>query len=150
MRSQPSGLGDIVSGLVMVGLSGRITLVSAPLIVLASVAGAAVLLSTGVILHSATFWLGRTEAASRQLYEAILLFGLYPDTLFGGPLRIVLFTIIPAGFVGYLPAKLIREPSMPTALAILASVAIYCVAATWVFRRGLRSYSSGSRFLTFG
>jgi ABC-2 type transport system permease protein len=150
MRAQPSGVGDIASGLVMIGLSGRVTLLSVPVILVAGLAGAVVLVSTGVILHSAAFWLGRTSTASRQLYEATLLFSLYPDTLFGGPVRVALFTIFPGAFVGYLPSRLIREPSVSTAGIILASAVIYGTAARWVFQRGLGSYSSGSRFVTFG
>jgi ABC-2 type transport system permease protein len=150
LRSQPSGLGDIVSGLVMIGLSNRVGVAGIPLVVAASLAGASVLVATAVLLHSAAFWLGRTEAASRQLYEATLLFSLYPDTLFGGPMRLILFTVIPAGFVGYLPAQLIRAPTAGIALMIALGVAVYSLVAVWVFQRGLRSYSSGSRFATFG
>jgi ABC-2 type transport system permease protein len=150
MRSQPAGLGDLVSGLVMIGLSGRVTVFSVPVIIVAGFAGAIVLVSTAVILHSSAFWLGRTNAASRQLYEATLLISLYPDTLFGGPVRLALFTVFPGAFVGYLPSRLIQEPSWTTGIIILASVVIYASAARWVFRRGLRSYSSGSRFVTFG
>lgn len=150
MRSQPSGLGDIVSGLIMIGLSGRVTLLSAPIIAVAGVAGAAVLVSMSVVYHSAAFWLGRTNTASRQLYESTLLFSLYPDTLFGGPVRLALFTIFPGAFIGYLPSRLIREPSWTTGVIILLSVIVYGWIARWVFHRGLRSYSSGSRFVTFG
>jgi ABC-2 type transport system permease protein len=147
-RSQPSGLGDLVSGLVMIGLSGRVS--GVPVVIFAGVAGAAVLVATGVILHSSAFWLGRTDTASRQLYEGTLLFSLYPDTLFGGPVRLLLFTLFPAGFVGFLPSHLIRTPTASGALMIAAGVIAYWTAAVWVFRRGLRSYSSGSRFATFG
>ena len=150
LRSQPSGLGDIVSGLVMIGLSGRVTLMGIPVVIVAGIAGAVVLVSTAVLVHSAAFWLGRTESASRQLYEVTLMFSLYPDTLFTGPIRWMLFTVIPAGFVGYLPAELIRTPAAWTAVAIAAGVTAYTVAAAWVFERGLRVYSSGSRFATFG
>ena len=150
LRSQPSGLGDIVSGLVMVALSGRVTLLGIPVVLAAAVASAVVLVSTAVLFHSAAFWLGRTESASRQLYEVTLMFSLYPDTLFTGPMRWLLFTVIPAGFVGYLPAELIRAPSLWTAVAIAGAVAGYAVVASWVFARGLRVYSSGSRFATFG
>lgn len=150
LRSQPSGLGDIVSGLIMIGLSGRVTTMGIPVVIAAAVAGAVVLVATAVLVHSAAFWLGRTESASRQLYEVTLMFSLYPDTLFTGPMRWILFTIIPAGFVGYLPAELIRAPAMGTAVAIVAGVAAYCVVAAWVFARGLRVYNSGSRFATFG
>ncbi|HSQ33265.1 MAG TPA: ABC-2 family transporter protein, partial [Gemmatimonadaceae bacterium] len=150
LRSQPSGLGDIVSGLVMIALSGRVTLMGIPVVIAAGIAGAAVLMSTAVLVHSAAFWLGRTESASRQLYEVTIMFSLYPDTLFTGPMRWILFTVIPAGFVGYLPAALIRAPSVWTAVSIGAGVTVYAFAAAWVFGRGLRVYSSGSRFATFG
>lgn len=150
LRSQPSGLGDIASGLVMIALSGRVTLLGIPVVLAAGMAGAVVLVSTAVLLHSAAFWLGRTESASGQLYEVTLMFSLYPDTLFTGPMRWVLFTVIPAGFVGYLPAALIRAPTPGSALAIGAGVAAYAVLASRVFARGLRVYSSGSRFATFG
>jgi ABC-2 type transport system permease protein len=150
LRSQPSGLGDVLSGLIMIALSGRVTLLGVPLVLAAGVAGAAVLLSTAVAMHSAAFWLGRTESVSRQLYEVTLMFSLYPDTLFTGPMRWILFTVIPAGFVGYLPAEFLRAPAALTALAIAGGVAAYAAAAVWVFMRGLRAYSSGSRFATFG
>src|SRR5688500_1679988 len=104
LRSQPSGLGDIVSGLVMIGLSARVGLTGIPVVIVAGIGGAVVLAATAVLLHSAAFWLGRTESASRQLYEATLLFSLYPDTLFMGPLRWILFMLAPAGAVRYLPA----------------------------------------------
>jgi ABC-2 type transport system permease protein len=149
LRSQPSGLGDIVSGLAMIGLSGKVTLFAVPLIVGASLAGAVVLVATAVLLHSAAFWLGRTESASRQMYEVILMFSLYPDTLFTGPLRWLLFSIVPAAFVGYLPAQLIRAPSVGTAVLIAAGTLAYAAIAAFVFDRGLRVYSSGGRFATF-
>jgi ABC-2 type transport system permease protein len=150
LRSQPSGLGDVVSGLVMIALSGRVTMLGIPVVLAAGIAGAVVLISTAVLMHSAAFWLGRTESASRQLYEVTLMFSLYPDTLFTGPMRWILYTVIPAGFVGYLPAELIRVPTAWTAMAIAGGVVAYVGVAVWVFERGLRAYSSGSRFATFG
>jgi ABC-2 type transport system permease protein len=150
LRSQPSGLGDVVSGLVMIALSGRVTILGIPVVVAAGIAGAAVLVSTAVLMHSAAFWLGRTESASRQLYEVTLMFSLYPDSLFTGPMRWILYTVIPAGFVGYLPAELIRVPTAGTAMAVAGGVVAYVVVAVWVFHRGLRAYGSGNRFATFG
>ena len=150
LRSQPSGLGDVISGFAMIALSGRVGVLDIPTVLFAGIAGALVLVATSVLIHSSAFWLGRTETASRQAYEVTLLFSLYPDTLFGGPMRLVLFTLIPAGFVGYLPAELIRTPSFATAFIIALGSAAYLLLAVMVFRRGLRSYASGSRFATFG
>lgn len=64
--------------------------------------------------------------------------------------RWALFTLIPAGFVGYLPSHLVRAPAAETAMWVALGVAAYAALAIWVYQRGLRTYSSGSRFATFG
>lgn len=150
LKSQPSGIGDIVSGIIMIALSGRASSATIPVAIFAAIAGAVVLVATAVLFHSSAFWLGRTDTASRQLYEGTLMFSLYPDTLFGGPMRWVLFTILPAGFIGYLPADLIKSPSASVAGMLTVGVIVYAALARWVFNRGLRSYCGGSRFVTFG
>ena len=62
----------------------------------------------------------------------------------------MLFTVLPAGFVGYLPVQIVRQPSIVSIAMLAAGAATYLTIATWVFGRGLRRYASGSRFVTFG
>jgi ABC-2 type transport system permease protein len=90
------------------------------------------------------------ETLARQLWELLITFSLYPEPLFGGVLRLVLFTLLPAGFVGYVPARLVQHPSAGAALLLAAGVCAYLAIAVAVFDRGLRRYSSGSRFSMFG
>jgi ABC-2 type transport system permease protein len=61
-------------------------------------------------------------------------------------MKIVLFTIIPADFVSYLPVALLREPSLATLGGALGGAALYAALAVWLFHRGLRRYASGNRF----
>ncbi len=150
LRSQASGIGDFASGIVMITLSGVVHPIMLPAMALAIVSSAMVLVASGVLFNSLAFWLGRVEAATRQLFESLVTFALYPEPLFGGAMRLVLFTLVPAGFVGYLPAQLIRAPSLATAIELIAGVTCYAGAAAWVFGRGLRSYCGGSRFGSFG
>jgi ABC-2 type transport system permease protein len=149
-RSHASGVGDVLSGLLFLGISGHLTLASAPLALLAILASAAVLLASGIAFFSLAFWLSRTESLSRQLWELVITFALYPEPLFGGVLRLMLFTLLPAGFIGYLPARIVREPSVEAIALLLAGASVYLGAACWLFGRGLRRYASGSRFVVFG
>lgn len=150
MRSLPSGVGDIVAGTFLIATSGYLTPLSAPLVIAAVVASAIVFLATGILFSSLAFWLGRVETIARQLWELLITFSLYPEPLFGGVLRLLLYTILPAGFVGYLPAALVRAPSLPQVCLLAAGAAAYFALAVLVFDRGLRRYTSGSRFSTFG
>jgi len=150
IRSKASGVGDMLSGLGFLAVSGHLTLGNAPLVALVILAASATFLGSGIIFFSLPFWLSRTETVSRQLWELLVTFALYPEPLFGGALRLLLFTVLPAGFVAYLPVQVVRQPSVAGLVMLLAGSASYVVLANWVFGRGLRRYASGSRFVTFG
>ena len=145
-RSIPSGIGDVATGVVMIVLSGVVGWTRIAVAVLAILASAIICTAACVLINSIAFWLGRMQMASRQLFESLITFSLYPEPLFGGPMRLVLFTLLPAGFVGYVPANVVRAPSAAVILELAGAAIVYCAAAAFVFERGLRAYSSGSRF----
>jgi ABC-2 type transport system permease protein len=150
MRLQASGFGDALSGIAFIACSGQVSWRALPVVVLAIVASALVLVASGIVFFSLAFWLGPVETLARQLWELLITFSLYPEPLFGGVLRLVLFTLLPAGFVGYVPARLVRNPSIADGLLLTAAAAGYLAIGVAVFNRGLRRYASGSRFGTFG
>jgi len=150
LRSQPSGFGDLISGLIFIAWSGRVTWQTAAIAAVVIVASALILVACGVVFFSLAFWLGRVETVATQLWELLVTFSLYPEPLFGGALRFVLFTVLPAGFVGYLPVRILHAPSFTNVMILLAVAIAYLRLAALVFDRGLRRYASGSRFTTFG
>ena len=149
-RSGASGVGDVCTGIAMIAMSGAVHVTAIPAIVLAIVASAVVMVSAGVMFGSAAFWLGPVHAATRQLYELVILFAIYPESLFGGVLRVLLFTLVPSAFVGYVPARLVQAPTLGLGAELLVVAGAYAMLATWVFGRGLRSYCGGSRFELVG
>jgi viologen exporter family transport system permease protein len=150
VRSQPSGVGDFLSGIIFIALSGQLSWRTAPLAVAAVIASALVFLATGILFFSLAFWFGKVESVARQLWDLLITFSLYPEPLFGGMLRLVLFTLLPAGFVGYLPARVVRGDSLLDIAILTFGAALYIGLAVITFERGLRRYASGSRFSTFG
>lgn len=145
-RTVASGIGDIASGIAMIALSGIVSLSRIPVVVVAILSSTAICVASCVLFNSIAFWLGRVETATRQLFESLITFSLYPEPLFGGPMRLLLFTLVPAGFVGYLPARVVRAPSISIVAELVGAALIYGSAAWFVFNRGLRTYASGSRF----
>ncbi len=145
-RSNASGWGDFVSGLIFLGIAASAHPLALPIGLGAGVVSAGIFTASAVILQSLAFWLGRVEVIARQVLEFQLTFGLYPSSLFGGVIRVVLYTVIPAGFVGYLPAELVRTGSLPALGGLVAGGTAYVALAFAVFGRGLRFYESGSRF----
>ena len=145
-RSEASGWGDLMSAVVLFALSGYITPGSIPICVAMALCGATLFVATAAIFHSSAFWMGNTEALSRQVSQFLILFSVYPRTIFGGWLKVVLYTGLPAGFISYLPVELLREFSWGTLFAVVAATAVYAGLAFAVFAAGLRRYESGNRF----
>jgi len=146
-RSVASGWGDVVSGLVFVGLSGPSRLPAATLAIVLVAVG---FVATACLIHSAAFWLGRVDSLARVWLELVITFSLYPPTLFGGGVKVLLFTLVPAGMVAHLPVEWVRAPS-PTTLAIAScTTALYTWLAVRVFEVGRKRYESGNRFGALG
>lgn len=150
-RSRISGLGDIATGIVCVAATagdggwamwGRF--------VLAAVLATVVFVGFLVVVASLAFWLGGASALSAQAIHALLAFATYPLSIFDGFAKLVLLTVIPAAFIGAVPAAFVRDFS-PAALAQLAGAAAVCAGlAAMLFHRGLRRYESGGMAITVG
>jgi ABC-2 type transport system permease protein len=113
---------------------------------LAFIAGI-VFLSASLVWQSLAFWLGNAEGLATQMWNALILFGTYPAPLFHGFVRLVLFTVVPAAFVTYVPVQLLREFDPIWLAAELAFAAFSLTLAVFVFYRGLRRYESGNLML---
>lgn len=145
-RSEAAGWGDMASAVLLFGLSGYVTPASIPVCLAAAICGCAVFLATCVMLHSLAFWLGDTYQFSRQASQFVLIFSVYPKTIFGGWLKFLLFTAVPAGFITFLPVDLVRGFTWPVMAAVLGGALGYVALAALVFHAGLRRYESGNRF----
>jgi ABC-2 type transport system permease protein len=98
----------------------------------------------GVLAGSLSFFLGNASALAEQWRFALITFSTYPSVLFQGVVKIVLYTLIPAGFVSYVPLDALHSLSLgDTALAVAGSVAVL-LAGVAVFYYGLRRYESGN------
>jgi ABC-2 type transport system permease protein len=98
----------------------------------------------GVLAGSLSFFLGNAAGLSEQWRIAMLTFCTYPAILFEGAVKIVLFTLIPAGFVTYLPIQALRNLSPVDAALTLAGALALLLVGTAVFYLGLRRYESGN------
>jgi ABC-2 type transport system permease protein len=146
-KTYASGWGDIVSGAVLVAYSERIGVLDIPLVVFAVGCGAIVFTATAVAVHSVAFWAGQIDSLARQFTEFLITFSIYPERIFAGWLRVLLFTAVPAGFIGFLPVTLVSEFSW-TRLAVLGGGTVtYVLIALGIFALGLRRYESGNQLV---
>jgi ABC-2 type transport system permease protein len=146
--SIPSGLGDFTYGLFSFAIAGHFTVDAIARFVLGSLLAALVFLAVLVIAHSAAFWMGSANQLAAQVTMAMVTFALYPLTLFDGTAKLILFTVLPAAFVGAVPAEFVRAFTWQSFGQLLGAAVVFLGLAVFVFHRGLQRYESGSAIQT--
>ncbi len=143
-RSSVPSMGDILFGLTWFGIAGDFSLGHIGRFLLITGLVTCTFTAVLVLVNSLAFWLGRSEILAEQFLNAMITFSLYPGTLFDGAARVFLFTLVPAGLTGALPAELLRHFALAKLAWLCLGAGIFVMLAILVFHWGLRRYESGS------
>lgn len=143
-RMSVSAIGDILFAFLIYAAFGDKSLPGLLKFALALLLATMIFIFFTVIVNSLAFWLGNTEGLSFQLFNALLTFATYPTGIFRGLGKLVLFTVIPAGFISYLPIGLLRGVDSAFLAGGIGMTALLTALGIVLFYRGLRRYSSGN------
>lgn len=143
-RVEATNAGDMVFGVVLFAVAGDPTPLRCLIYAVVCLAAGAVLVSFMVTTGSLALFSGGQGDVSDFAVGAITIAASYPLDFFGGPVRIVLFSIIPAAFVTGLPTNLLLSFSWSEAAALIAVAVGMTGLAVVTFSSGLRRYTSGS------
>ncbi|KIL40839.1 hypothetical protein SD70_11305 [Gordoniibacillus kamchatkensis] len=143
-RMSVSAIGDVLFALMIYAAFGDKSVAGIVKFALAMALSTLIFIFFTVISGCLAFWLGNTEGLSFQLFNALLTFTTYPTGIFRGLGKLVLFTVIPAGFISYLPIGLLRQVDVPFLLGAVAVTVLLCLGGVRLFYSGLRRYASGN------
>ena len=110
----------------------------------------AALLMTAITIvgHSLTFYFGNMEVVGGTLWEFTITFSIYPESIFKGPVKALIMTAIPIGFITHIPLRLAHNFNWGTFLLLLGVTAAYCLLAFALYMGGLKRYESGNLIIT--
>jgi ABC-2 type transport system permease protein len=143
-RMNVSAVGDISFGLFAFLFAARFQLLDWLLFLAVSIPAALIFIGFATIAGSLAFYMGNAQYASQQMTNAIITFSLYPHTLFSGATRFLLYTAIPAFFIGAVPVEIIKGREGALLLGMWAVVLLIWSLTAAIFYNGLRRYESGS------
>ncbi|ASS76674.1 hypothetical protein CIG75_17985 [Tumebacillus algifaecis] len=143
-RMQIAGFGDILFGLILFGVFGDLSLLGVVKFGLALLIAMLIFTFFLVIAHSLAFYIGNAEGVAAQFFMTFITFATYPTDIFRGIGRLMLFTVLPAGFISYLPVGFLRDMNWTFTLTALGVALLLSVGGTWFFYRGLKRYGSGN------
>lgn len=157
-----ASIGDFLYGLVLMAFSG-FSVGRLVLFLLFTVTGTVIFVAFTLLLGSLSFWFVRAEMAGGQMVSGMISFMTYPDGIFRGISRFLLYFLIPVGMAVWQPVHIMTAFSgageigpgagetgqgLQSGLIAILAVAGYAAAlmaiAVFVFYRGLQRYSSSS------
>lgn len=138
-----SAIGDLLYGLAVMCIFS-FGVARFFLFLLFTVTGAVIMTAFAVIMGSLSFWFVRAEMFGNHMVNCMISFNTYPDGIFRGKVRFLLYNIIPVGMVVYQPVHVMMRFDAKVLFIVIGYTILIAAAAAFVFYRGLRRYSSGN------
>jgi ABC-2 type transport system permease protein len=143
-RMDPFTVGDLTFGVIAYLFTGRFDLPSILLFLVCSALAAVIFAAFFAAAGCLAFFFGNATQWSNYLANSVVTFALYPFGLFQGAIRLILYTLVPAAFVGAIPVQVVQTHSLTLLGGLVAAALASALVLGLVFRLGLRRYESGS------
>lgn len=139
-----SAWGDTLYGIIIFFLIRGFDIKGFILFLLFCITGGLMFACVRISFHALSFYSGNVEGLAHLVTEFLITFGIYPEGIFTGWVRFILYTIIPTAFIVYIPVEVIKQFSMVSLIKVLAITILWIVIAYVMFYRGLKKYESGN------
>ena len=139
----PSALGDIIYAYIILFIYG-FSITRFLLFTFFIITGGIILTSISVIFSSLSFYFGKSDLITNTTNSLMTNFSTYPDGIFKGITKILLFTIIPVGITTYIPIKVIISFNIKYFILIVLFAISIVLLAFIIFNKGLKKYSSSN------
>ncbi|MFA5750811.1 MAG: ABC-2 family transporter protein [Candidatus Paceibacterota bacterium] len=148
----PSGIGDIVFGIITLIIYG--ILISATafqifLIFILSITATICMIAISITIFSASFLFADSRAITDGLLHFFLSPSLFHGGAFQGGIRFVFTFLVPSLVVGALPVEALKDIDILKVLLILFISVIWFYISVKIFYKGVEKYES-TNFMTFG
>ena len=142
-KTSISALGDLLYGII-VALIFWHELHHILLFFIYIILGSIIYTAFMLIIHGITFWFPTINDAADSINSLFVNFSLYPLDIFNEVIKIIMFTIIPAGIAVYLPIISIMNFNLYYLLIVLGAAIIFVLIAFITFYSGLKRYTSSN------
>jgi ABC-2 type transport system permease protein len=89
--------------------------------------------------------MGNSEKLGTSLWNATTGLSIYPANIYEGISKLILFTVIPIGFIGAVPVEILRNFSWELTFWMIIATAATTTIAIILFYIGLKRYESGNQ-----
>jgi len=94
--------------------------------------------------HSLAFYMGNNSSMVQLVFEFMISFSIYPEGIFKGAVKWIIFTILPAGFITMVPLRLLQHFELGWFLLLIGVCLFWIITMFTIFHLGLKRYESGN------
>lgn len=143
-RTNVSAWGDFFYGIILLIIVRGFHLGDFMIFFVFTITGAIIFTSVMVTVNSLAFYFGNVESLATLVFEFLISLSIYPEGIFSGTVKVILFTAIPAGFISMVPVRLLHEFNLFWGMITILVALIWLVIAYVTFYKGLKRYESGN------
>lgn len=147
-KTKVSGWGDLLYGFTLIIILFGLDIKTILLFSLYTLVSGIIFTSIMIISQSLTFFIGNAQAIAGLVQQFTITFSIYPETIYGGVLKVILYTLVPVGFMTFIPMRVITDFSIGYALLPIIAALILGIMARTLFGLGLKRYESGNLMVT--
>ena len=146
-----TAVGDLVYGLIVGLYAVEGSLGKYVILILISIFCSIFYICTNTLIKLLTVWIGDTENISRVYYYTLLVtFSSYPEQIYGGFIKFLIYTIIPAGYISFVPIHFISTFDSIHLLILFVAALAYIALTAMVTKAALNRYESGNAMVMRG
>ena len=138
-----SALGDIIYGIIVAALVG-LNISGWLLFILFSISGSIILTNIAIISGTTSFYITKGDMIQQNMNSMATHFSTYPEGIFNTTVKTIFYTLLPIGYIVFLPIKVISEFNIIYTLIVISITILTTTLAFLLFNRGLKKYSSSN------
>lgn len=138
-----SALGDLIYGVIVVAIVG-LSFSKWLLFILFSILGSIILTNIAIISGTTSFYITKGDMIQQNMTSMSTHFSTYPEGIFNTTVKTLFYTLLPIGYIVFLPIEIISEFNIIYTLIVIFITMLTTIIAFLFFNKGLKRYSSSN------
>lgn len=142
-RSILSAMGDLIFGIVCGVIAVKFNPIKILWILVLGLLSGVLYVCVTTSTRLLAFWFGDISTACNKYTNSLLItLTIYPEEMFPGVIKFLMYTIIPAGYIAHVPIKFMTTSSIIWLIILLAATVFFAFLTWFIYKQGLKKYQS--------
>lgn len=140
-----SAFGDLMYGVVMGVIAVQGDIFRFLILMIISIVASIFYVCTETIVRLLAVWIGNTDNIEHVYIITMLIkFSTYPEAIYGGFVKFLIYTVVPAAYIAFVPIRFITTFNIMELILLLTAAIIYIGLTVLICKKALLKYESGN------